>query len=149
MVWHIFKKDWKLIRGFVITVALLHWIAAIVRFTLGIFGEDEMLIMLAQVLPGLAFFGSMFLIGAIVHLEAIPGVRQDWLARPVPRGTLLLEKFLFVVMVAGPIFVGNLLLGLAGGFSLRSSLMSTSSYVIYVTFLIVLPIFAFASVTRN
>src|SRR2546423_5869145 len=45
----------------------------------------------------------MFLIAAIVHVEAIPGVRQDWLVRPIRRGNLLLEKFLFVVlMVGGP-----------------------------------------------
>jgi hypothetical protein len=99
MVWHIFKKDWKLLWVFVITVASLHWIATFVRFKLGLFGEDAMLEMLSQTVPELAFFGSMFLIAAIVHLEAIPGARQDWLTRPIPRGGLLLEKFLFVVIM--------------------------------------------------
>ena len=40
MVWHIFKKDWKLLWVFVITVASLHWIAAFIIFKLGLFGED-------------------------------------------------------------------------------------------------------------
>jgi len=151
MVWHIFKKDWKLLWVFVITVASLHWIAAFIIFkTLGLSGEDAMLEMLSQTVPQLAFFGSMFLIAAIVHLEAIPGARQDWLTRPIPRGALPLEKLLFVViMVEGPIFAANLFLGLANGFSWRSSLLSATSYIILLLFFLILPIFAFASVTKS
>jgi len=150
MVWHIFKKDWKLLWMFVLAVASLHWIAAFIIFKLGLFGENAMLGMLSEAVPILAFFSSMFLIAAIVHVEAIPGVRQDWLARPIRRGDLLLEKFLFViVMVEGPIFVANLFQGLASGFSLRSTFLSAASYVIFLLFFLVLPLFAFASVTRN
>ncbi len=150
MVWHIFKKDWKLVWSFVIAVALLHWISAFILFKQGLFGEDPMLEMLVESVPTLAFFGSMFLIAAIVHLEALPGVRQDWLARPIRRGSLLLEKFLFVVLtVAGPIFAANVFQGLANGFSLGSSLQAAASYVIFLLFFIILPIFILASVTRN
>jgi hypothetical protein len=155
MVWHIFKKDWKLLWVFVITVASLHWIAAFIIFRVGLFGEDAMfedamLEMLTRTVPQLAFFGSMFLIAAIVHLETIPGARQDWLTRPIPRGGLLLEKLLFaIIMVEGPIFAANLFLGLANGFSWRSSLVSATSYVIFLLFFLILPIFAFASVTKN
>src|SRR5580658_8509378 len=113
MVWHIFKKDWKLLWVFVITVASLHWFAAFITFKLGLFGEDAMLGMLSETVPYLAFFGSMFLIAAIIHLEALPGSQQDWLTRPIPRGRLLLEKLLFVViMVEGPIFAASLFQGL-------------------------------------
>jgi hypothetical protein len=109
-----------------------------------------MLGMLSEAVPILAFFSSMFLIAAIVHVEAIPGVRQDWLARPVRRGDLLLEKFLFVIVtVEGPIFLANLFQGLASGFSLRSAFLAAASYVIFLLFFLVLPLFAFASVTRN
>ncbi len=150
MVWHIFKKDWKLLWVFVITVASLHWISAFIIFKLGLFGESAMLEMLAEAVPMLSFFASMFLIAAIVHVEAIPGVRQDWLVRPIRRGHLLLEKFLFVVLtVEGPIFAANLFQGLANGFSLRSTLLSATSYVIFLLFFLILPLLAFASVTRN
>ncbi len=150
MVWHIFKKDWKLLWVFVIAVASLHWISTFIMFKLGLFMEDAMLEMLGQVVPSLAFFASMFLIAAIVHVEAIPGVRQDWLVRPIRRGNLLLEKLLFVVlMVEGPIFAANLFQGLANGFSLWSSLLSAMSHVIFLLFFLILPLFAFASVTRN
>jgi hypothetical protein len=150
MVWHIFKKDWKLLWVFVITAASLHWIAAFVIFKRGLFGEDAMLEMLSETIPILAFFGSMFLIAAIVHLDAIPGVRQDWLTRPIRRGSLLLEKLMFVVvMVEGPIFAANLFQGLANGFSLRSSLLAATIYIIFLLFFLILPLFAFASVTNN
>ena len=150
MVWHIFKKDWKLLWIFVTAVALLHWIAAFILFKQGMFGEDPMLAMLADSVPILAFFGSMFLIAAIVHLEAIPGVRQDWLVRPIGRGSLLLEKFLFVfAAVAGPIFAANVFQGLANGFSLRLSLLAAVEYVTFHLFFMILPIFVLASVSRN
>ena len=92
----------------------------------------------------------MFLIAAIVHLEAIPGVRQDWLTRPIPRGSLLLEKFLFVVvMVEVPIFAASVVQGVANGFSWRLSLLAASSYIIFLFFFFILPILSFASVTTN
>lgn len=150
MVWHIFKKDWKLLWSFVIAVASLHWIAAVITFKLGLFSEDAMLAMLSHFVPILAFFGSMFLIAAIVHLEAIPGVRQDWLTRPIPRGRLLMEKLLFVViMVEGPIFISSITLGLVNGFSMRLSLVSATAYCVFLFFFLILPIFSFASVTSN
>ncbi len=150
MVWHIFKKDWKLLWIFVITIASIHWIAAFIRYKLGFFNEDELLEMLSYRIPYLAFYGSMFLIAAIVHLEAIPGVRQDWLTRPIPRGSLLLEKFLFVVvMVEGPIFAASVVQGVANGFSWRLSLLAASSYIIFLFFFFILPTLSFASVTRN
>jgi len=131
-------------------VASLHWIAAFVKYRLGVSGESEMLTMLSQVLPGLSVFGSMFLTGAIVHLDAIPGVKQDWLVRPIPRGSLLREKFLFVIAtVCGPMFVANLFLGVASGFAFRSAFIQASIYVVYLFLFTVLPIFALASVTRN
>jgi hypothetical protein len=150
MVWHIFKKDWKLSWPFVLLAALLHWISAYVYYSRGLFSDDVTLEMLSEYLPALALFASMFLIASIVHLEAIPGVRQDWLVRPVPHGVLLLEKLLFVlVAVEGPIFAANLAEGLADGFSLPSSLFHALGYTAVLLFFLVLPIFTFSSVTRN
>lgn len=150
MVRHIFKKDLKLLWIFVGAVASLHWISAFIVFKLGLFGEDPMLALMTEALPPLAFFATMFLIAGIVHLDAIPGVRQDWLVRPIERRDLLLEKLLFVVVMAGgPVFVADLLQGLANGFSLRSSFLAAISHFVFFLFLLVLPIFAFVSVTQN
>ena len=144
------KKTSSCCGSFILLAALLHWIDALVYYQRGLFSNDVTLEMLSEWVPELALFASMFLIAAIVHLDAIPGVRQDWLIRPVPRGALLLEKFLFVlVAVEGPVFVANLAEGLADGFSLQSSLSHALGFVTVVLFFLVLPIFAFASVTRN
>ena len=116
----------------------------------GLFNEDPTLAMLADAVPILAFFASMFLVGAIVHLDAVPGVRQDWLARPVSRRDLLIEKFLFIVlMVNGPVFLEVLWQGLANGFSLRMSLSAALYQFIFLLFAFILPLFTFASVTKN
>jgi hypothetical protein len=150
MIWHIFKKDWRLLWVFAMAVASLHWISTFVLFKLGLFGEDETLEMLSHWVSELALFGSAFLIAGIVHLDAIPGTRQDWLTRPIPRGRLLLEKFLFVVIVVeGPIFAGGLVEGLSNGFSWQSSSLAAASYILLLFFFLILPIFALASVSKN
>jgi hypothetical protein len=150
MVWHIFKKDWKLAWVFVLIVSVIHWMDAAIIHKLGLFGEDPTLEMLAEVVPILATFASMFLIAAIVHLDPIPGVRQDWLARPISRRDLVLEKFLFVVlMVNGPIVAEVLLQGLANGFPFRLSLVAAAWQAEFLLFAFTLPLFSFASVTQN
>ncbi len=135
---------------FVLFVSVIHWMGAAIIHKLGLFGEDPMFGMLAEAVPMLALFGGMFLIGAIVHLDTIPGVRQDWLVRPIARRDLVLEKFLFVVlMVNGPIFAEVLLQGIANGFSFRLSLMAAMWQVGFLLFAFTLPLFSFASVTQN
>lgn len=150
MVWHIFKKDWILAWVFVLVVSVVHWIDSAIIYKLGLFNEDPMLEMLADAVPMLAFFASMFLIGAIVHLDSIPGVRQDWLVRPISRRDLVIEKFLFVVlMVNGPIFAEVLAQGLANRFSFRLSLAAAMWQLAFLFFAFTLPLFSLASVTRN
>ena len=62
----------------------------------------------------------------------------------------MLEKLLFtVIAVEGPIFLANVVLGLASGFSFRSVLLVSAERVLYLLFYLVLPIFAFTSVTKN
>jgi hypothetical protein len=150
LVWHIFKKDWKLVWVFVLIVSVIHWMDAVIIHKLGLFGEDPMLGMLAEVVTILATFASMFLIAAIVHLDPIPGVRQDWLVRPIARRDLVLEKFLFVVLVVNsPIFAEVLLQGLANGFSFRPSVVAAAWQAEFLLFALTLPLFSFASVTQN
>lgn len=150
MVWHIFKKDWKLLWLFVAVVALLNWISEAIVYKLGLFGGDSMLEMLAEQLPVVAIFAGAFLVVAIVHLDALPGTRQDWLVRPIARMDLLLEKLLFtVIVVTGPVFVASFYMGLANGFSFRACLIAALSRVAYLLVMMVLPIFILASATQN
>lgn len=150
MIWHIFKKDWKLLWLFVAIVALLNWVAAAILFKVSLFGEDSILEMLAEQLPIVATFAMMFLVVAIVHLDAVPGLRQDWLVRPIRRRDLLAEKLLFVILtVEGPVFLANLFQGLANHFSVHDSLAAAAWRVVFLLLFFVLPIFILASVTQN
>lgn len=136
--------------AFVLVVLVVRWTYSVIIYRLGLFSEDPTLEMLAQVFPVLADFASMFLIAAIVHLEAIPGVRQDWLVRPISRLDLALEKLLFVVlMVNGPVFLAVLFQGLANKFSFRISMVAAIWQVTFLLFALILPIFSFASATEN
>lgn len=150
MIWHIFKKDWKLLWLFVVVVALLDWMSEAIVYKLGLFGGDSMLEMLAEQLPVVVLFAGAFLVVAIVHLDALPGTRQDWLVRPVARRDLLLEKLLFtIIAVLGPVFLANLFVGLADGFSLRASFDTALWRAAFLLVVMVLPIFILASATQN
>lgn len=150
MAWHIFKKDLKLLWRLVVAVAAVQFISAAVRLRLGLFGENPMLERLSDLLLVIAFLGVGFLIAAIVHQDPIPGVRQDWLVRPVERRDLLFAKVLFVlVMVQGPILAADLFQGLANGFPFGQSLAAAVSRSIYLLVAFSLPVLGFASLTRT
>src|SRR5207253_6768840 len=82
--------------------------------------------------------------------DAIPGVRQDWLVRPVNRRDLLLAKILSVlVMVQAPMLAADFLEALLNGFPLGESLAAAGSRSGYIFLGFTLPLFALASLTRN
>jgi hypothetical protein len=150
MIWHIFKKDLKLLWPMAVGVALVHFALAAVVLKMGRFGGDSMLSALANMLLPIGFLGTALLIAAVVHQDAIPGVRQDWLARPVKRRDLLLAKFLFVVTMAqGPMMLADLMQGLANGFPVTQSFEATISRFLFLFLLLGLPLLAFASVTKD
>jgi hypothetical protein len=98
----------------------------------------------------MGMFGTAFLIAGVVQQDAIPGMRQDWLARPVRRTDLLLSKLLFVVVVVQvPILVGDLAEGLALGFSLQESIGAAISRSVWLLFAFDLPLLAFGTLTRT
>src|SRR5690348_10954942 len=104
MVWHIFKKDWNLLWRIVVVTAALQFVLAVTLFILW-HNRGNQFFRLALLLLGFTLLGAAFLISAVVQQDAIPGVRQDWLVRPVRRRDLLFAKLLFVLtMVQGPIF---------------------------------------------
>ena len=150
MIWHIFKKDWKLLWRLVVGVALLHFALATVLFKLGHFGGSRTLHSLWNMLFMIALLGSAFLIAGVVHQDAIPGVRQDWLVRPVKRLDLLLAKLLFVgLTVQTPILTADLMEALASGFPTGPSFAAALSRSVFLLLGLSLPMLAFASLTKN
>ena len=148
MIFHIFKKDFRLMWPFVSGLAAVQWIANVLVHRYDNGGPD--LWNTFNLLVILQLAASVILVTTVVQLDAIPGVRQDWLTRPIRRRDLLLAKLLFVViLVQGPIFVGDFMSGLADGFSpgraLASAFVRSASFLF--TFLV--PALALAAVTRT
>jgi hypothetical protein len=150
MIWHILKKDWKLLWRLVAGVAAVHVASTAALFSLGRFGENRTFMPLIDLFQMLGLFASACLIAAVVHQDAVPGVRQDWLVRPIRRRDLMLAKFLFVlVMLQGPVLAADLIEGLANGFSFNQSLGAAISRSAYLLLGFNLPVLAFASLTRS
>ena len=78
MIWHIFKKDWKLLWPLVLAVAIGNVAYAALWIELGHFIEPRQLAIVAMFLQLGLWFAGAFLIITVVNQDAIPGDRQDW-----------------------------------------------------------------------
>jgi ABC-type transport system involved in multi-copper enzyme maturation permease subunit len=123
MVWHIFKKDWKLMWRSAAAVVALQLAYAFIQLK-GEFGRgnpvlDEFHLMLMY----LWLIAGAIWVVMLVHQDAVPGTRQDWLTRPIRRTDVLVAKVLFAALVVqGSTIAGDLLQGLGSGFPLGQSL---------------------------
>ena len=150
MIWHIFKKDWKLQWRFAVIMALVQFANAALLVKMSPFQDNRSLNSLMPLMILAILAGIPFLIAAVVHQDAIPGVRQDWLVRPIRRRDLLLAKLLFVLIaVHGPMLLADLFRGLANGFAFGPSLAAAASHGLFVLVAFSVPLLAFASLTRN
>ncbi|HEY1337549.1 MAG TPA: hypothetical protein VGF59_08565, partial [Bryobacteraceae bacterium] len=150
MIWHIFKKDARLLWWLAAGVAGLRLAEVAVVRTVGLFPSSRQITNLINSLAAAVLLGTVFAICAVVHQDAIPGVRQDWLVRPIRRRDLLLSKLIFIVLlIEVPIFLADSLQGLAAGFPIGASLTAAASRSMFLLFLVDIPLLAFASVTRN
>ncbi len=151
MIWHILKKDFRLLRVFALAVAALPFAIALVQFKLGHeFEENDSLSSLLLLLELMLYCGVATMTAVLVHLDGLVGVRQDWLVRPLRRRDLLAAKLLFLVLVAQlPLFVANLAGGLADRFALSSTLTVALTENLYLLIGFALPIFAFSSLTKS
>jgi hypothetical protein len=143
MIWHIFRKDWKLEWRLALGVALVQVILS------GILWKQGPTLM-ANLLALAALLARAFVIVETVHNDPIPGVRQDWLVRPIRRSELLAAKILFTVLVVqAPVFAGDLAEALAEGFSFGASFEAAFSRSLYLLFAFSLPAVAISSITKN
>src|SRR5579863_5703093 len=86
---HILRKDFKLLWPLVLLVTVLQFLLGWLSFRWGFFGEDLAARSLYPILGVSWYVGIVALIVAVVHQDAIPGVSQDWLIRPIARRDLL------------------------------------------------------------
>jgi hypothetical protein len=150
MIWHIVKKDWKLLWPLVMIVGATHIINTVLWLVLGFFEEPRQLVLIANIFPTAVFLGIAALIVTAVHQDALPGDRQDWLVRPIRRRDLILGKLLFVsVAVQGPMLLVDLAHCMATGFSFWDSLSAAGSRNIYLLLTFSLPVLGVAALTTT
>src|SRR5436853_1120914 len=146
MVWHIVKKDWTLLWPVVAALTALQGILAFARFRAGIFlgGLPTTPAALLELLA------VATVITLVAHQDPVPGVRQDWLVRPIPRRDLFLAKLCFVVVfVQAPWCATDFVQGLANGFSFGRSAAAAIGCAVQVLLTLTLPVLAFAALTAN
>src|SRR5689334_18263428 len=98
MIWHIFRKDLKLLWPLTAWVAAAQIVTAITWLMLGHFGGSQLLAQIWLFLSYGVFVAFAVLTVIAVQQDAIPGDRQDWLVRPIRRRDLMLAKFLFILL---------------------------------------------------
>jgi hypothetical protein len=150
LVWHICKKDLRLIWPLALGIAL---------------GQLALVLLQSHARPfdmgdGASFTGAIFSVGLgigicllifmIVQSDGVAGADQDWLVRPIGRRDLLLAKISTVLtLVHAPIFIGNLITGLAEGFALgetlRATLLGSAEIALWFTF----PVMAIGALTKS
>jgi len=150
MIWHIFKKDVRLLWPLVVGAAALHFAHAAAQYSAANSGGSSVLANLINILFVVSFVSLGALIVIDVLQDAVPGVRQDWLVRPIRRIDLLLAKLLFATLLAqGPMFLADLTQALANGFSLRASFVAAGSRAMFILLGFSLPIFVIAATLSN
>ena len=150
MIWHIFRKDARLLWPFALTLAIAQAAGAALVLALGHFREPRELAIVASVYPYLVFLGIIVLTIAVVHQDPLSGVRQDWLTRPVRRRDLLLAKAVFaLLMIHAPIFFIDVLEQLVSGFSLAASMAAAAFRGVGLLCVLTLPALLLAAVTAS
>jgi hypothetical protein len=150
LIWHICKKDLRLVWPLALGCALGQLMLQLLESRARPFDLSEGARFTSAILSMGLGVGLCLLIFLIVQSDGVAGAEQDWLVRPIRRRDLLLSKLLTVlVLVHGPIFAANFLMGLAGGFgvgeTLRAALLGSAEIAIWFT----LPVMAIAAFTKS
>lgn len=151
MIFHIMKKDWKLLWRVVLLVATTQFALALMLFHIDHAAVDKNPYgLLLQLVLFMTFLGRAVLIVMCVQQDPIPGERQDWLTRPVKRFDLMFAKLAFVLLFAqGPVLIADFLQAFAGGASFRHSLSAAITRSLFLLPIFTLPFVAFGAMTRN
>lgn len=149
MVWHILKKDWKLLWRYVMLVWAVQVSFGWMQFVMDS-SENRTLERILDAFGPLQLLASAFLLVAVVHQDVIPGDRQDWLIRPLKSWDLVAAKLLFALLtVNGPILVGDVVQGLAHGFSFSAVVGPASSRAIFLLIGFTFPVLVLGVLTKS
>lgn len=151
MVWHIFKKDFRLLWPLSLAVISLGALNAL-RPTFGghFFQAQSALEQFTFFLPDLLYLGIAMVAVIVVHQDALPESQDDWLVRPLRRRDLALAKVLFVLLTVNvPLMIIDVLLQLALHFPLPISVGVAASRALLLVLMCSLPALMVGAVTRS
>lgn len=150
MIWHIVRKDVRLLWGLALGVAVIHLAAAASLWRAGPLQEPSQLVTVAAMLSVASLIGIAVLTLSVMHQDAVPDASQDWLIRPIRRIDLIAAKLLCVaVVVQVPWLLVDLGEGLASGFTIGQSLSAAAAANLTILCFLTLPSVAIGAVTRN
>lgn len=152
MLWHIVRKDWKLLRHAILLVAICNALVRILAFAFGPFDDirGRALTTALSMIDPAAIIATAALIVLIAQTDPIPGLAQDWLVRPIRRRDLLLAKIVSVALFAqAPIFLFEVAECLANGFPFWPSIAAPLARSLYMFLAFDLPVLALAALTRG
>ncbi|MGH8259667.1 MAG: hypothetical protein ACREUG_08250, partial [Steroidobacteraceae bacterium] len=150
MAWHILRKDLRLLWALAVTVAAVECGAAGLQLWVDWYSGPGRLVRIAYLLSVLSFLGMVFLTVSALHQDPVPGMRQDWLVRPIRRRDLLLAKLLFILLaVQAPALLIDVAAGLAHGMALTAVLDAALARNVAILCFFTLPAAALGAVTRS
>jgi hypothetical protein len=150
MIWHIFKKDARLLWPMAALVAALHICAAIPRHLIDHGMGSGQLEILSALLSALALLGVTVLAVVVMQQDVVPGTRQDWLIRPIRRRDLILAKVLFILLLVQlPLWIADVGITLADGLPLPAAGIAAATRNIQVLCCFALPSMMIGVITRT
>jgi hypothetical protein len=150
MIWHIFRKDARLLWPIAALVAALHVCAAIPHHLIDQGSRSMQLVIMGELLSALATLSVAVVVVLTMQQDPVPGARQDWLVRPIRRVDLVLAKLLFVLlMVQLPLWVVDVSIALVNGFALPGASVAAAERNLQVFCEFALPAMLLGVITRS
>lgn len=150
MVWHLFKKDVRLLWAFALIVVAGQAVNGALHFVRDHFVTSLPFGYVTILYPIVVLMGMASLAVTLVHQDPLPGTAHDWLVRPVPRRDLLLAKLLFVMLL---IHLPMLLLDFSEatliGTPAREALFAASTRSVFLFCAITAPALMLGAVTAS
>ena len=144
MIWHIFRKDFKLLWWKVLIVEAL-----LVFVVLGGTGQGHFTTVGPSMIEiagaWLIFAAGLFLVADLAQIDPPDGMGQDWVARPVSRVEMMLAKLVFLLVVGTPMVLVDAGQSLAYGFPVARALSGAILDSLTAVVVTGVPILAFAS----
>jgi len=159
VIWHILKKDFRLLWPLIALVAAIHLgNAALLAFggqfapsSLASDGPGGGLGWISNsALPFVGLLGLTILVIAVFQQDRLPGTTQDWLTRPIPRGKMLAAKILLIALAGlAPILLCDISLGLVEKLHPSEVVAASLRRTVGLACFICLPTMMVAIVTRS